>query len=86
MSDWATVSAAELEQAQAAIAREVQRREAMGAAARAEQFNAELAEIRAGSRRVDSEHVAYLTPGEVLAAVDNGQVPGVGADRRKRRR
>lgn len=75
----------QLREAAAAVEREVARREAQDEAARAEQFRGELAEIRAGSRRVDAEHVAYLSPAETLEAVNRGQVPGVGPDRRLRR-
>ena len=87
MADNLTVlSYSDLRESAAAIQREVERREGMDQAARTEQFGTELAEIRAGTRRVNTEHVAYLTPQEVEAAVNNGQVPGVGPDRRVARR
>jgi hypothetical protein len=76
----------ELREAAAAVEREVTRREAQDEAARAEQFRTELAEIRAGTRVVGAEHVAWLSPREVEAAVNNWQVPGIAPDRRLRQR
>jgi hypothetical protein len=53
----------------------------MDAETRAEQFRAELQEVREGKRAAGDEHIAYLTPRETLEAVNRGQVAGVGADR-----
>jgi hypothetical protein len=86
--DLTALSASQLDERDAVTARERQRRAQLGQAQRAEQFAAELAQVRGGERRVDPEHLAYLTPGEVAAAIDRGQLvhQGIGPDRRKSRR
>jgi hypothetical protein len=81
MGDWTTASESELKAAADAIQREYDRRTAMDAETRAEQFRAELQEVREGKRAAGDEHIAYLTPRETLEAVNRGQVAGVGADR-----
>jgi hypothetical protein len=76
----------ELREAAAAVEREVARREAQDEAARAEQFRAELAEVKAGTRRADPEHVRYLSPAETVEAINRGQLAyaGIAPDRRLR--
>jgi hypothetical protein len=65
-----TLSYSDLRENAAAIEREVQRRETMDQAAREEQFRAELDEVRAGTRAMQDEHIAYLTPREVETCVN----------------
>jgi hypothetical protein len=88
MTDWTRASRSELADETTAIAREVQRRDALDQAARDEAFKAELAEVRAGTRRADPEHVRHLSPAEVVTAINNGQLrhQGVAPDRRLSRR
>jgi putative hemolysin len=84
----AGMSWTELREATAAIEREIARREAVEQAAQAEAFRTELAEVKAGTRRADPEHIAYLSPAEALEAVNRGQMvhAGIGPDKRLRRR
>jgi hypothetical protein len=83
-ADLTGYSSTELAQAAQAVEAEVRRREAQDEAARAEQFATELAEVKAGTRRVDTEHLAHLTPAQTLEAVNRGQARhlGIAPDRR----
>ena len=81
-----SLSYSDLRESAAAIEREVARREAQDEADRAEAFEREVAEVRAGARRADPEHVRALTPAETVEVINRGQVPGIGPDRRLARR
>jgi hypothetical protein len=88
MTDLTALSASQLQETVTAVQQELTRRQAQDDAARAEAFRAELAEVREGKRRLDVEHVAYLTPSEVETAVNAGQAThlGIRPDRRLSRR
>ena len=87
MTDLTTASYSELKATAQAIEAEVARREAQDEADRAEAFAREVAEVRAGTRRADPEHVRALTPAETVEAINRGQLlhAGIAPDRRLRR-
>lgn len=84
LQDLTGYSYSQLRVAAQAVEREVGRREAMDEAAQAQQFATELAEVKAGTRQADPEHIAHLSPQETLEAINRGQArhPGIAPDRR----
>jgi hypothetical protein len=86
--DLTAFSYSQLREAAAAVEREVARRQEQDEADRQAQLAAEVAEVRAGTRRADPEYIRALIPAETLEAVNRGQLlhAGIAPDRRLQRR
>jgi len=85
--DLTQLSASQLRERTAAVERELQRRSAQDQAQQAEAFAQEVAEVKAGKRRCDDEHVPYLSPDEMVEVINRGQLvhKKINPDRRLRR-
>ena len=83
--EYTAASDGELAAAQAAIAREVQRREGLSRAEDEARFRQELTEVRAGQRAAFDEHIRELSPSETLALLEAGNLSHLGLGKSKRR-
>jgi hypothetical protein len=81
----ASASDSELDAVAERIQAERERRQAEDQTAQAARFQAELAEVRAGTRAAYPEHLPYLSPTETTALVERGQLTHLGIGRSKRR-
>jgi len=86
-TDLSALSTSQLAEQVTAVQQELTRRQGQDNAARAEAFAAELAEVKAGTRRADPKHVAHLSPAETVEVINRGQLQhaGIAPDRRLRR-